>query len=307
MALFPPAGTEDEFGTLTREALLPAVISLAGSLGAGEAVVPFTEGSLPVYAVGDELVLKLYPSVYFGEMATERTMLEVLHGRLPITTPGVERTGELEGWGYLLMDRLPGDTLKDVWPRLSTEDKQRLAPRLGEALAALHAVDDPALAALGPASWSRFIADQRGNVVKHHRKTRLGEKWLSQLDGFLDSVELGTPRVVPLHTEFVRDHLMMTREGGEWRVSGLFDFEPAMRGAAEYEFVGAGLFVAGGDRDFLRRLLLGYGYKPAELGEDFSRRCLAYTLLHVYSNLRRYLELLPVPAEPTLDTLATTW
>lgn len=300
---FPPAGTEAEFDALTRQDLLPAVTSLTGSLGLGE-VVPFTDGSLPVYAVGDDLVLKLFPPVHLDELPTERTMLEVLHGKLPIPTPGVERAGEQDGWGYVLMDRLPGETLKNAWPRLSTEDKARLAPELGEALAALHSLHDPRLDVLGPPNWADFLAEQRANIVEHHRKRGLDESWIAQIPAFLDSVDLGAPPVVPLHTEFMRDHLMVAHDGDRWRLTGLFDFEPAMRGAAEYDFVAVGLFVSGGDADFLRRLLAGYGVTP---DEHFARRCLAYALLHVYSNFTWYLRVLPAPAEPTLESLSQAW
>ncbi|GAA4553922.1 aminoglycoside 3'-phosphotransferase/choline kinase family protein [Amycolatopsis samaneae] len=308
MTPFPPAATEDEFDSLTRERLLPAVTTLTRSIGLGNTpVVPFTEGSLPVYAVGEKLVLKLYPPVYADEIGTERVMLETLRGRLPVPTPGVEAAGTHEGWGYLLMERLPGRTLAEAWPKLSTEDKTRLAPELGEVLAALHGVDDPALAALGPEDWAGFVAGRRAGAVEHHRATRLADAWVAQIPGFLDAVDLGTPAPVPLHTEFMREHLMVVPGEDGWRLTGLFDFEPAMRGAAEYDFVATGLFVSRGDADFLRRLLLAYGYRPGELGEDFARRCLAYTLLHVYSNLPWYLDILPAPPEPTLDALARTW
>ncbi|MGW5702132.1 phosphotransferase family protein [Amycolatopsis japonica] len=299
MITFPPAGTEAEFDALTRQDLLPAV----RSLGFGEAV-PFTEGSLPVYAVGDDLVLKLFPPVHLGELPTERTMLEVLHGKLPIPTPAVHEAGERDGWGYVLMERLRGETLKDAWPKLSTEDKHRLAPELGEALAALHSLRDPRLDVLGPPDWAAFVAEQRAKVVEHHRRTGLDESWIAQIPAFLDSVELGSPPAVPLHTEFMRDHLMVTHDGGRPRLTGLFDFEPAMRGAAEYDFVAVGLFVSGEDKDFLRRLLTGYGAEP---DEDFSRRCLAYALLHVYSNFTWYLGVLPAPEEPTLEHLSRAW
>ncbi|MGW4829800.1 phosphotransferase family protein [Amycolatopsis japonica] len=299
MITFPPAGTEAEFDALTRQDLLPAV----RSLGFGEAV-PFTEGSLPVYAVGDDLVLKLFPPVHLGELPTERTMLEVLHGKLPVPTPAVHEAGERDGWGYVLMERLRGETLKDAWPKLSTEDKHRLAPELGEALAALHSLRDPRLDVLGPPDWTTFVAEQRAKVVEHHRRTGLDESWITQIPAFLDSVELGSPPAVPLHTEFMRDHLMVTHDGGRPRLTGLFDFEPAMRGAAEYDFVAVGLFVSGGDKDFLRRLLTGYGVEP---DEDFSRRCLAYALLHVYSNFTWYLGILPAPEGPTLESLSRAW
>ncbi|MGH8917680.1 MAG: phosphotransferase, partial [Acidimicrobiales bacterium] len=172
---------------------------------------------------------------------------------------------------------------------------------------ALHRLDDPALAVLGPKDWSTFLTGQRDQALAHHRATKLDEHWVAQIPEFLEAVDLGEPATVPLHTEFMRDHLMVTREGDGWRPTGLFDFEPALRGAAEYDFVAVGLFVSGGDAGFLRRLLLAYGYRPDDLGEEFARRCLAYALLHVYSNFRWYLDILPAPPEPTLDALATAW
>lgn len=246
--------------------------------------MPFTEGSLPVYAVGDDLVLKLYPPVYLAESTTERTVLEALHGTLP--TPAVKDADERDGWGRLLMERLPGATLAEAWPALSTEDRHQLARELGELLAAL-----------APADWADFVAAQRAKVVEHHRKTGLDEAWIARIPAFLDTVDLGTPPVVPLHTEFMREHVMVA----EGRITGVFDFEPAMRGAAEYDFVAVGLFVSKGDGDLLRRFLDGYG-RPID-----PRRCLAYALLHVYSNFPWYFDVLPAPPEPTLDALATAW
>jgi hygromycin-B 7''-O-kinase len=300
MTPFPSTG----FDRLTRAELLSPVRTLLSALGVRGEPEPFADGSLPVYAVG-ALVLKLFPPVHLGELRIERTMLEALHGRLPIPTPRVVEAGERDGWGYVLMERLPGVTLKEVWPQLSTEDKAALAPRLGEALAALHSLDDPALAVLGPDDWRAFLTRQRDRVLDQHRATKLDSHWLAQIPAFLDTVDLGEPATVPLHTEFMRDHLMVMP--GSWELTGLFDFEPAMRGAAEYEFVAVGLFVSGGDAAFLRRLLLAYGYRPDDLGEEFARRCLAYALLHVYSNFRWYLDVLPAPPEPTLDALATAW
>ena len=55
-----------------------------------------------------------------------------------------------------------------------------------------------------------------------------------------------------LHTEVMRQHLLAVEgPGGVLRLSGLIDFEPAMRGEREYEFVGVGVFVAEGDGRFL--------------------------------------------------------
>jgi hypothetical protein len=39
-----------------------------------------------------------------------------IHHRLPIPAPGVERTGEFEGWAYILTERRHGQPLPTAWP-----------------------------------------------------------------------------------------------------------------------------------------------------------------------------------------------
>jgi hygromycin-B 7''-O-kinase len=104
---------------------------------------------------------------------------------------------------------------------------------------------------------------------------------------------------VLLHTEVIREHLLV--RPGTWTLSGLLDFEQAMTGDRADEFAAAGLFVSRGDPRLLGRILAGYGrgFDPREL--------LTYTLLHRHSNLPECLSQLPVPPEPTLDSLAVTW
>jgi hygromycin-B 7''-O-kinase len=108
----------------------------------------------------------------------------------------------------------------------------------------------------------------------------------------------GRERVL-LHTEVIREHLVVTP--GPWTLSGLLDFESAMTGDRAYEFAAAGLFISRGDPRLLGRILAAYGrsFHPREL--------LAYTLLHVHSNLPECLSELPASPEPTLDSLALTW
>lgn len=171
----------------------------------------------------------------------------------------------------------------------------------GEMLAALHGLDPGSLhAVLGPADWAGFLAGQRAAALQRQREVKLPDLWLSQIEGFLESVPLtpGQERVL-LHTEVTREHL--TVNPGTWTLSGLLDFERAMTGDRAYEFAAAGLFVSRGDPRLLGRILAAYGrsFDPREL--------LAYTLLHVHSNLPECLAELPAPPEPALDSLALTW
>ncbi|SFA92745.1 hygromycin-B 7''-O-kinase [Amycolatopsis marina] len=270
----------------------------------------FPDGSLPVYELGSDLVLKLYPPEDLDELRVEAAALRAVQGRLPIATPDVVDTGATGGWGYLLMGRLPGESLKSVWPRLSPVERSELAGVLGRTLAALHATGGARLEDIPRPDWAEFVARQRATAVERQRANGLDEGWLTQIPSFLDTVDdtkLACAGPVLLHTEVMRDHLVLSRTASGWVPSGLFDFEPAMLGAPEYEFVAVGLFVSAGDARFLRELLLAYGYLPEQLGDELARRLLAYTLLHRYSNLRWYLRELPAPTEPTLDSLAVRW
>ena len=191
----------------------------------------YPAGSRPVYASGD-VVLKLFPPVSgWPEYRIEAQVLTAVQGRLPTPTPRVHAAGEQDGWGYILMSRLPGVPLDTVWDQVP--DRDRLAGDLGEMIAALHEVPPPEIAGWWPDDWPDFVARQREQVVGEQLGLGLPSVWADQIPGFLDEVTLPVRSPVLLHTEVMREHLMVTEgPGGAWRLSGLIDFEPAMRGAS---------------------------------------------------------------------------
>jgi hygromycin-B 7''-O-kinase len=297
--------TDEEWQAVVFDECLvrPAAEDLAGRLGlAGAGLRRYPGGSRPVYAVGGRRVLKLYPTVSAPDSVTEARVLEYLHGRLPVATPELLACGEYEnGWRYVLMSQLPGTELAAAWPAIPRPHQDRVVREAGEMLAALHGLDpEPLHGILGPADWAGFLAGQRAAALERQRQVKLPDPWLSQIEDFLESVPLTPGREgVLLHTEVMREHLVVTP--GTWSLSGLLDFETAMTGDRAYEFAAAGLFVSRGDPRLLGRLLAAYGrsFDPREL--------LAYTLLHVHSNLPECLTELAAPPEPTLDSLALTW
>jgi hygromycin-B 7''-O-kinase len=308
---FPTVRTPEEFEAVRRDDGLfrPAVGALCGALGLGDAPIErFPDGSLPVYAVGGALVLKVFPPFEAAGLEAESAVLRAVEGRLSIPTPAVHAVGDHGGWGYLLMGRLGGVNLAAAWPQIPDADRLALASSLGRALAGLHATAGPSLATVH-VDWPRFVAEQRRTAVERQRRRGLDERWLEQIPGFLDGTGLGEPRPGSLlHTEVMREHLLVERSAGGWRLSGLFDFEPAMIGAPEYEFAAVALFFSCGEPRLLRRVLAAYGYREEDLGADLEDRLLAYVLLHRYSNLRWYFERMP-PGEgvSTLRALAAQW
>jgi hygromycin-B 7''-O-kinase len=303
--MLPAVRTDEEWQAVVwdEKTVRPAAEDLAARLGlAGAGLRRYPEGSRPVYAVGDRRVLKLYPTVSAPDSVTEARVLDYLSGRLPVATPELLAHGEYQnGWRYVLMSQLPGTELAAAWPAIPRPHQDRVASEAGEMLAALHGLDpEPLHPILGPADWVGFLAGQRAKARERQREVKLPGLWLSQIEGFLESAPLAPDRErVLLHTEVTREHLMANP--GTWTLSGLLDFEQAMTGDRAYEFVTVGLLVSRCDPRLLGRILAAYGrgFDPREL--------LAYTLLHVHSNLPECLSELPAPPEPTLDSVALTW
>jgi hygromycin-B 7''-O-kinase len=290
-------------------ALAAGVTALLSRHGlANETRRRYNSGSVPVYAVGTQHVLKLFPPSEHEHAAVEARVLAAVQSALPIPTPQLIATGTHDGWPYLLMSQLRGQRLVDAWPALALSERDRIADTLGEAIAALHAIDTTPLAGLPP-RWEEFIAAQHASAAERQARRGLDAYWLERVPDFLQRwMPLPAARHVLLHTEIMREHLMLDRDAtGSTDLSGLFDFEPAMLGAAEYEFASVGLFVACGDARTLRRVLLAYGYSQHALDEALQCRFMAYALLHRYSNLRWYLERLPAAGATTMEQLASQW
>ncbi|UNO40496.1 aminoglycoside phosphotransferase family protein [Streptomyces sp. MST-110588] len=304
--MLPAVDTDAQWDDVVpvEEVMRPGVEDLCARLGLrGLPLRRFPVGSQPVYAVGTRQVLKLFPGVCAEDGVAEARVLSYLEGRLPVPTPCVYDAGTYENnWRYVLMSRLRGEDLALAWSRVPESERDRIATEAGETLAALHALDpEPLGDVLGPGDWGAFVAAQRSTAVERQRGHGLWDEWLDQIPGFLNSVPLPAdpPRVL-LHTEFMREHLLVTPHD-DWRLTGLVDFEPAMTGHAAYDFVAVGLYVSRGDPRLFSRVAAAYGHTfgPREL--------LAYALLHVHGNFPRYLRELPAPPRPTLDSLAETW
>ena len=294
---------------MSTDALQPQVAAIAQRHGLdGVPARRYDSGSVPVFALGTQHVLKLYPPQDRTHAQVEARVLAFVDGRLPLPTPQVVAGGEWDDGSYLLMTQLRGHLLVDVWPQLAPAERDSLCQGIGEAVAALHALDSQPLADLPPPHWAQFITSQRHGAVARQRRYGLADAWLEQIEPFLQRwAGAADAQQVLLHTEIMREHLLVQPAGSGWRLSGLFDFEPAMRGAREYEFASIGLFVSGGDARALRCILRAYGYAEVALDNALQNRLMAMALLHRYSKLPWYLQRLPLPGAQRLEQLAAHW
>jgi len=288
----------------TADIYRPALAEIARRHRLGGEPRRYAGGSLPVFAVGDEHVVKLFPPPFRYSRDNERDALAFLEGELPVATPALRAADELDGWPYLVMAQLPGRRMDEVWPSLARADHLRIAAELGDLIAAMHALPvGLGAAAFAQVVWEAFIDERRAQCAAHQAARGADPAWLARVPGFLASLDLSDPRAaVFLHTEVMPDHLLVDGAG---RLSGLVDFEPSMVGAREYEFAAVGLFFARGDRDLLRAVIAPAGLAP---DESLSLRLCGYALLHRYSNLAWYLALNPpAPGVETFEALAHQW
>lgn len=307
---FPPIETEADFEVVRRDdaRLAQGLQKICRKHGLNPATAErLAGGSLPVYRVDDDRVVKLYPPLDLGGWKTEKATLALLERRLSIPTPDLVAEGQHDGWGYLVMTHLRGTPSSEVWSRISPADRERFVGAVGRGLAELHALDPTPLAAAAEVQWGSFRPRQRAGAKERHRALGLPEPWVEQLEDFVgrhpDPMEAEAH--VVLHTEVMREHLLVEPTPGGWSITGLIDFEPSMVGPAEYEFASVGLFVTCGERGLLRRLLGAYGRSPSS---ELARVFMTHAILHRYSNLRWYLDRMPPPPSiRTLDELADFW
>jgi len=276
---------------------------------AADALVRLSEGTNVVFATGAQHIIKLYPPHWRRLFVVERLVAEQLHGKLGIATPAIVASGELEGWPYLVMQRLAGHYLSAVWNEMPVANQAQIAAELGALIAHLHTLPTDGLELLD-ADWPAFVDDRLERCVQCHRDQGMAEAWLQQLPAYLAQARpLYPPSFRPaiVSGDIHQYHLLVVEAQGQWRLAGLFDFDDARIGFHEYDLAATALFLMHGRPQLLRTFLQAYGYAESDLNAALSRRLLAYTLLHRYRRFNWMRE--EVIADQTCTTfeqLATT-
>ncbi len=283
----------------------PAVAErLRRELRLSRPLTPFTRGSAFVGHSGDA-VLKLFIPSDTEHAEVEAAACRELSGRLPVPTPELLAEGTFEGHPYVLMRRLQGEELYEVWPSLTGSERLELGRELGELMRCLHRLAPPN--AVPEPVWADWCAERSAAVVARQRRCKVPSALIQAIPEFLDSTDLseGERGRGLVHTEIMLDHLLVVRSGGRWGLAGLFDFEPAMVLPLDYELSSVGLFFSGGETAVLRAVLLAAGAEPDRPG--LTRRIMGLFLMHRYCNLNFALSRTGADPGLGLEGLAQLW
>jgi hygromycin-B 7''-O-kinase len=261
---------------------------------------PYTRGETVVYSAGEYVIKLTVPSCRY-QIDSEVSCLPATHGKLSVATPELFAHGEISDWPYVIMSKIPGFALADVWPKLGHERRRQMARKLGLLCHELHALAPEGF----PDGWPEFWRSVSRQVGARHATRGGPPSLLAAVDPFLGKIgELRAERVVPLHTELIDEHVYVEERGGELVPCGLLDFADARLGAPEYEFGALVEFVFRGERGLLREFLLGYGIEENRLTPEFSEVLLAWSLCHRFGHLGRMLALVEPEVPDSLEELA---
>jgi hygromycin-B 7''-O-kinase len=92
---------------------------------APESIAPFTDGSNLIVSVDDRYVVKIFPPFHRHQWESEWRVLDRLWSNgLSIPIPKLIAHGQRsDHWTYVILSKLPGVTLENIWPSLDGSQK----------------------------------------------------------------------------------------------------------------------------------------------------------------------------------------
>jgi hygromycin-B 7''-O-kinase len=242
----------------------------------------------------DDLVVKLFTQRSPVWFPREVEVLRLLGGEPRARTPRLRGHGDAISddhpeLRYLIMARLPGEPLAGIYETLAVEQKCALAEQMAEIAQAIHAAPVAGLRSFGtsPREWVERIR-ARAAVWEEDRASDLPPYLAAQVPRFLEeNLPLVTEEFRPtlLSADLHGWHILVARQEGVWRITGLIDLGDAEVGPVEYEWVPLCQNAFRGEEPVMRAFFAAYGW-PLPVSPAVKQRLKLYTLLHRYPPFR---------------------
>lgn len=272
----------------------PALTEICRRHGLDPALLAPVAGGSSVIRSAGEVVIKLMPPFWAKDCAAEIAVLQVLSRDPELPVPRLLASGELEGWPYFVMSRLPGIFCTELWDTLPEPAKFALMAELGRLLRQLHALPVDGLDAIR-VDWPAFVQAQCEGFLARQQAYGVAPELARELQACLaaEAPALAAERdAVLMHCELMPAHLLLEPTDEAWRISGLIDFGDPLVGHHGYEFGGVFVFFTAGRPDLRCAFLQAYGYHKADFGPDLARRLMAAALLHRFGTVPLGLQLM---------------
>lgn len=177
------------------EDLVREIINKHGILS--EALQLFADGTNVVFAHGDNQVIKIFPPFHLNQYKSEILVLKHLQGKLSVKTPEVLHSGNIEGWSYIIMTKLCGTPLEQLWDNMNHDNKLVIIKELGNLIKEVHSLPTEGLEEID-CHWEQFIKAQVKQCLQQHKSTGLLQALLEQLPAYLAPLEQSLKRISKL-------------------------------------------------------------------------------------------------------------
>lgn len=319
MPISPPdLATIEEYRRLFKDALywrpfVEAVCQRHGLTPCAHISTCPVPGTCPVFVVDKKYVVKFFGQLFNGHasFAAERDTYHLLAHDPALPVSRLVAEGVLApDWPYLISEWRAGQSVGELRAELSQQTMAAIAAETGHMARRLHRLPLDATEKLRP-NWDAFInrlEKQRPACTELHAQAgHLPAHLVAQIDAFLlPSAELVDRRATPklLHADLTADHILLTKEQNNWRISALIDFGDAIVGDPLFELIPAYLDLFDGDKELLQIFLQTYGL-GGKLDEKQAIKLLNFCLLHPFDVLDGIFEHDPAARElPNLNDLA---
>jgi aminoglycoside phosphotransferase (APT) family kinase protein len=156
-------------------------------------------------------------------------------GRVPALVDS-DADGATIGRPYMLIELVPGETLEKVLPTLDPEEKRAMLEEVGEVVGTLHAhVGTGGFGWHGTApSWSTGLMEMFESLLADRTDLNIElDAPNEQIFGLVENAaqlldEVDQPDLV--HWDLGEPNILVDRQDGEYRVSGIIDWERALWG-----------------------------------------------------------------------------
>lgn len=245
------------------------------------------DGTNANFWFGSNKVIKIFTPFCHGreskgmEAATLRCLADS-----NIPSPRLIARGELMPldddwkWPYVIIDRLPGQTLASLWPEMPHEQRMGFAFQIGDLLRRLHkVVPTSELSTTFQANWPKGFSDF---LVRQHQLVSAKSE-LAVIPIYEEILRLSPKTLMSgwgsiLHGDLDGSHILVSNG----QISGVIDFGDTKIGDPLYDFVSVHLDLFDHDPRLFAEMLRGYNLDHRK-ERDFHSRLTAYAILHEWS------------------------
>ncbi|WP_281556915.1 phosphotransferase [Thalassomonas sp. RHCl1] len=256
-------------------------------------------GGNVLFALNDEFIVKVVPPNWVYQGQAEIDAAALLGQQLSIAIPRILASGTVNNWLYVVMTKLSGVSLADVWQELSQDDKLLLVQQLGQFIRELHRLALPADHKM-KVNWEDYLEQLKENCVPRHQRKGVNADLVMQIEAYLAQQELtfDDGADIFIHMDLHPWNLMVEQKGGQYCLSGVLDFGDAIVGRSRLlELLTPMLFMCQGNEALVQTLLESYALLDVTDKEKLRQQLMAIALLRPACDFNFVLSQVPVSGE----------